>query len=73
MKLTLQIQLLPDKERSDKLQATMERFNEACSWLADHFDHADVVGATNIASAARVAVREVAEQLIAQYSDKPHL
>jgi putative transposase len=38
-----------------------------------HFDHADVVGATNIASAARVAVREVAEQLIAQYSDKPHL
>jgi putative transposase len=28
----------------------------------DHFDHADMVGATNIAAAARVAVREVAEQ-----------
>jgi putative transposase len=35
MKLTLQIQLLPDKEQADKLQATMERFNEACSWLAE--------------------------------------
>jgi predicted transposase len=34
MKLTLQIQLLPDKESAAKLKSTIERFNEACSWLA---------------------------------------
>jgi putative transposase len=34
MKLTLQIQLLPDKEPAAKLKSTIERFNEACSWLA---------------------------------------
>ncbi len=34
MKLTLQIQLLPDKEQAGLLQLTMERFNEARSWLA---------------------------------------
>src|SRR5262249_51549956 len=33
MKLTLQIQLFPDKEQAGLLQLTMERFNEACSWL----------------------------------------
>ena len=41
-----------------------------------HFDHADVVGATNIASAAKVAWREVAEpglEKAPQYSDKLHL
>jgi len=41
-----------------------------------HFDHADVVGATNIACAAKVAWREVAESQLekaAQYSDKLHL
>src|SRR5262245_41668059 len=44
--------------------------------LCGHFDHADIVGATNIASAAKVAWREVAEQRLttaAQYSDKLHL
>lgn len=35
MKLTLQIQLQPDKEQSKKLLATMERFNAACNWLAE--------------------------------------
>src|SRR5215831_12460789 len=34
MKLTLQIQLLPDREQAAKLKSTMERFNAACSWLA---------------------------------------
>jgi len=29
-------------------------------WSCGHFDHADVVGATNIACAAKVAWREVA-------------
>jgi IS605 OrfB family transposase len=35
MKLTLQIQLLPDKQQADQLKSTMARFNTACSWLAE--------------------------------------
>jgi putative transposase len=35
MKLTLQIQLLPDKQQADQLKSTIERFNAACSWLAE--------------------------------------
>ena len=35
MKLTLQIQLLPDIKQADQLKATMGRFNQACSWLAE--------------------------------------
>jgi predicted transposase len=35
MKLTLQIQLLPDKTQADQLKSTMERFNQACTWLAE--------------------------------------
>ena len=34
MKLTLQIQLLPDAETAQKLKATIERFNEAANYLA---------------------------------------
>ena len=34
MKLTLQIQLLPDADTRAKLKATIERFNEASNWLA---------------------------------------
>jgi IS605 OrfB family transposase len=34
MKLTLQIQLLPDKSAAARLIETVERFNEACNWLA---------------------------------------
>jgi putative transposase len=34
MKLTLQVQLFPDKEQAEKLRSTMERFNEARLWLA---------------------------------------
>ncbi len=34
MKLTLQIQVFPDKEQAGLLQLTMERFNEVRSWLA---------------------------------------
>jgi len=34
MKLTLQTQLLPDPESAAKLKATVERFNEAATWLA---------------------------------------
>ena len=40
MKLTLQIQLLPDLEQSEKLRATIQRFNEAANWLAGKaFEH----------------------------------
>jgi putative transposase len=34
MKLTLQIQLLPDPDQSANFRATVERFNEAANWLA---------------------------------------
>ncbi len=34
MELTLQLQLLPDAEQATWLQATVERFNAACTWLA---------------------------------------
>lgn len=34
MHLTLQTQLLPDAESAAKLKATVERFNEAATWLA---------------------------------------
>jgi putative transposase len=34
MKLTLQIQLLPERDHAARLRATVERFNEAANWLA---------------------------------------
>jgi putative transposase len=34
MKLTLQTQLLPNKEQAANMKATIERFNEAANWLA---------------------------------------
>src|SRR5438309_8033960 len=34
MKLTIQIQLLPDDEQARTLRAIVERFNEACNWIA---------------------------------------
>jgi putative transposase len=34
MKLTLQIQLLPDAQQSRQLRETLERFNAAAAWLA---------------------------------------
>lgn len=34
MKLTLQTQLLPDKQQAVQLKRTIERFNEAATWLA---------------------------------------
>ncbi|MBA3765387.1 MAG: IS200/IS605 family element transposase accessory protein TnpB [Acidobacteria bacterium] len=33
--MTLQTQLLPDKEQSAAMKQTVERFNAACSWLAE--------------------------------------
>ena len=35
MKLTLQLQLLPDTTQADALRVTVERFNEAANWLAE--------------------------------------
>lgn len=34
MKLTVQIQLLPDAPLAKSLRETVERFNEACNWIA---------------------------------------
>jgi IS605 OrfB family transposase len=34
MKLTLQTQLLPERDHAARLKATVERFNEAAEWLA---------------------------------------
>jgi transposase len=34
MKLTVQIQLLPDAEQAKTLRAMVEQFNEACNWIA---------------------------------------
>ena len=34
MKLTLQLQLLPDETQADALRGIVERFNEAATWLA---------------------------------------
>jgi IS605 OrfB family transposase len=34
MKLTLQTQLLPERDHAARLKATVERFNEAADWLA---------------------------------------
>ena len=34
MKLTLQVQLLPNKAQADSLRQTLERFNESTNWLS---------------------------------------
>ncbi len=34
MDITLQIQLFPDTDQSNGLRGTVERFNEACNWIA---------------------------------------
>jgi putative transposase len=40
VKLTLQTQLLPDKEQAAQLRQTIERFNQAANWLAEKaFEH----------------------------------
>jgi putative transposase len=40
MKLTIQIQLLPDKSQAVQMRQTVERFNDACNWLAQQaFTH----------------------------------
>jgi IS605 OrfB family transposase len=40
MKLTLQIQLLPERDHAARLKATLERFNEAANWAAGiAFEH----------------------------------
>ena len=40
MKLTLQTQLLPDRDHAARLKATVERFNEAANWAAGvAFEH----------------------------------
>lgn len=50
MKLTLQVKLLPDSEQSSQLLATVERFNEAATWLAGE--------AFRLRSANKVAIQK---------------
>jgi hypothetical protein len=57
MKLTLQTQLLPDKEQSAALKQTVERFNAACSWLAEQAFAARLSTKPLCTESAEVALR----------------
>lgn len=56
MKLTIQIKLSPDQPTSAKLLSTMERFNEACNWIAGQLFDAKL---TNKVEAQKLLYREV--------------
>jgi len=59
MKLTLQMQLLPDTERKPVLLATMERYNEAATFAAKlGFEH----GVFSQQSIHKLAYREIRER-----------
>nr|WP_294560398.1 transposase [uncultured Rhodopila sp.] len=59
MKLTLQVQLLPDAAQAASLKATMERFNEAAGWLAGH---AFASGSANKFALQKAHYRELRER-----------
>jgi putative transposase len=59
MKLTLQTRLLPDAAASARLKATVERFNEACNWLAGVVFEAK---RSNRLELQRIAYRELRER-----------
>jgi IS605 OrfB family transposase len=59
MKLTLQIQLLPERDHAARLRATVERFNEAANWLAGvAFEHR----CANKIELQKVAYRDLRER-----------
>lgn len=59
MKLVVQVQLMPDADQSAALRATVERFNEACNWIAGKcFDRKE----SNVFNARKFAYHEVREQ-----------
>lgn len=59
MKLTLQLQLLPDAAQETALRATMERFNEAANWIAAQLFARQT---TNKITAQQLYYREVRER-----------
>jgi IS605 OrfB family transposase len=87
MKLTLQTQLLPERDHAARLRATVERFNEAADWLAgkafeakvsnkivlQRLHYADLRGRFGLS--AQMAVRCIAQVCEAYKRDKarrPH-
>ena len=59
MKITLQIQILPDTDQTAKLKAIMERFNEAANWVVGELFAGKV---TNKIEAQHLCYREVRER-----------
>ena len=59
MKITLQIQLLPDAEQSDLLKAIMERFHAAANWIVGELFAREV---TNKITAQDVLYEQVRER-----------
>ena len=59
MKLVVQIQLLPDAETATALRGTVERFNEACNWVAGEAFERQV---SNRIELQRLIYREIRER-----------
>ena len=59
MKITLQIQILPDAAQSDRLKAILERFNAAANWVAGELFVGKV---TNKIEAQKLCYREVRDR-----------
>ena len=59
MKITLQIQMLPDAAQSDRLKAIMERFNAAANWVSGELFAGKV---TNKIEAQQLCYRDVRER-----------
>ncbi|MBV8607771.1 MAG: hypothetical protein JO034_09950, partial [Singulisphaera sp.] len=58
MKLTLQVQVLPDAERTETLLATMERFNAAANFAAEVGFEAGVFSQPSIHERCYKEIRE---------------
>ena len=58
MKLTLQIQLFPDRDHADRLKATVERFNEAAECLAGEAFDLKVANKIELQKTHYAALRE---------------
>ena len=59
MKLTIQLQVLPDAESDRKLCSTIERFNEAANWLAGE---AFAIGLANKVELQKIHYRELRDR-----------
>ncbi|MGZ3318172.1 MAG: hypothetical protein ACXU95_12815 [Isosphaeraceae bacterium] len=59
MKLTVQIQVVPDKVQDAELRRTVERFNEAANWVAGELF---AQGVTNKRFAQTLVYRELRDR-----------